>query len=147
MMQTIMTDRVANTDEEWKKLSTAESSPFVRSLGDWEEFVNSAKLRTHALGGLDPAIMDNFRKDLKFVEVRVNGEIVKQCCISWHYGELIQKGQFSHEQVLEVAAVFGVGADRFARTADKFGDICDGDLCCRPRLAFNCPDGNPDCGC
>lgn len=128
-------------------LTSAEESPFIRSLSEWDAAVTIRHVHSKPLSRLDADALNRFREQLRFVEVAINGTTMKRCCISWYYGELLEKYQFTNTEVLQVAALFGIGIERFARTANKFGDFCNGNVCCRPRTAYNCPDGNPDCGC
>jgi hypothetical protein len=138
---------LANSDKDWKALTTTEGSSFIRTLSEWEAAITNRRIHGTPLSRLDADGLARFQEQLRFTEVTVNGIPVKRCCISWYYGELTEKYHFTPAEVLDVAALFGIGPERFARTADKFGDLCDGDVCCRPRIAYNCPDGNPACNC
>jgi hypothetical protein len=139
--------RLANSRSEWLMISRAETSPFIRSLADWDAFIASKRVDVHVLSALDSVSLKNFRDQLKFIELSVNGKPVKRCCISWYYGDLIQRHKFNQDQIIEVAALFGIGPDHFHAQADKFGDLCDDEVCCRARVAYNCPDGAGDCTC
>jgi hypothetical protein len=147
MARSLRKSNLANTDDEWRTMFSAPRSPFVRTLSDWDQFVRTAQFKNSPLSKLNQRALKNFRKHLQFVEIALNGKPLKRCCIGWYYGDLMKKHNFSGEDVLTIAAHFGIGPQRFARTADKFGDICDEEVCCRPRPNFNCPDGKPDCSC
>ena len=139
--------KLANSDAEWNTITGAKDSPFIRSLPDWDVAVADGRIKSSPLSKLGPEAMKRFRNRLRFVEISLNGIPKKRCCIGWFYGDLKKTRGYTLEDLLQVAALFGVGPKRFARTSDKFGDICDGDVCCRTRISYNCPDGKPDCGC
>lgn len=140
-------DRLAEADHEWAAVASAKGTPFVRSMDDWDAFVSSPSFRESPLGALSAADLTAFRSALHFDQASRNGVVFRRCCSGWYYGDLVSKYAFSRSKLEQVAAMFGQGPGRFAKTADKFGDICNGEVCCRPRDNFNCPDGNPDCGC
>lgn len=142
-----MSSTLANTHDEWKSIVIAERCDFVRSMAEWDAAVANGVIHKTSLAKLKPDGLEKFRQELKFLQVMVNGLSVKSCCISWYYGDLVDKHGFTDAEVHQVAALFGIGPERFLATSNKFGDICDGDVCCRPRPNFNCPDGKPDCTC
>ena len=139
-------ERPAMTGPEWVAIATASQSPFIRTLSEWTKFGSSRRFQNTSLAKLTPDDLESFARQLRFVELKVDQTIVKCCCLTWYYGDLIEKHRFSIEQVSKVAELFGIGSDLFARSQDKFGDICDGDVCCRPRPGYSCPSGS-DCSC
>ena len=138
---------LANTDSEWNALCGAAESSFIRSMDDWDEFVSSDSVKDSVLSTLTHADLMIFRNHLQFHEATRNGVAYRRGCAGWYVGDLITDHKFTEEQLHQVAALFGVGPERMTAVRDKFGDICDGEVCCRPRLNFFCPDGKPDCTC
>jgi len=138
---------LANTDEEWDSLLGAVETPFIRTLDEWDEFVSSERVKNGVLASLDHADLMIFRNHLQFDEATRNGKPYRRGCSGWYHGDLVEQHKFTDSQLEEVAALFGVGGERFRAQRDKFGDICSGNVCCRTRLNFNCPDGKPGCGC
>jgi hypothetical protein len=138
---------LGNSDEEWKAIKCAAETQFIRALDEWDDFVSSGEIKDSVLGELDRIELMVFRNYLQFGEVTRNGRPFQRGISTWYYGDLAEKHGFREEQLVKVAGLFGIGPERFLATRDKFGDICNGDVCCRSRPNFNCPDGKPDCSC
>jgi hypothetical protein len=136
----------ANTDAEWNAIARAYDTPFIRHIEEWDEFVNGELLQESPFGRLSPSDLAVFRSHLLFDESRRNGQPYRRCCSGWYYGDLIKDHKFTKTELADVAALFGVGPQRLSHIEDKFGDICDDEVCCRPRTAYACPDAN-DCTC
>jgi hypothetical protein len=139
---------LANDEDQWNALKSARQTPFVRCLADWDELVSSGGLQGTPLARLSRADLMVFRSHLQFDETSRNGTAYSRGCAGWYHGELVDQFNLSDAELEAVAAIFGISAERYrAAVRDKFGDICNGNVCCRPRLHFNCPDGKPNCTC
>jgi hypothetical protein len=138
---------LANTDSEWNVLCGAAEASFIRSINDWDEFVSSGRVKDSVLSTLSNADLMMFRSHLQFHEATRNGVAYRRGCAGWYVGDLMKDHKFTDEQLQQVAALFGIGPTRMKAVQHKFGDICDGEVCCRPRQNFFCPDGKPDCTC
>ena len=129
---------LADTDEEWLALSKAPDSPFIRSLEDWDAAVKGAAAAS-PLAALPSQTLERFRDQLRFVEIRINGEPYRKFLLGFYFGDLVEEHGYSEDQLLEVAAMFGIGPQRFRSLRDYFGDFGpDERIICRRRPYFYC---------
>jgi hypothetical protein len=131
--------RLAENRRQWVSLASSRNTPFIRSLSEFDAHATDGRFSQSALGGLPSAALDKFRASLRFVEVSLNGAPRRRYLLSFGYRQLVKKYRFSDTQLLEVAALFGIGPKLFGATPHRFGDFDkNGNIICRPRLYFFC---------
>jgi hypothetical protein len=129
----------ANNEREWVSLAAAPRSPFIRSLEEFDAHAKKERFDASVLGGLPTVDLRRFRANLRFVEVSLNSVPQRRYLLSFYYRDLVKKHRLSESQLLEVAALFGIGPKLFGATPHRFGDFDKaGNIICRPRLYFFC---------
>lgn len=129
---------LAEDDDSWLTLSRAASSPFIRSLDEFDAFIGNGRDQS-PFDGLPAEAIERFRSHLRFVEVSVNGAPRRRFVQSFYMGDLVEQYGFSDDRVQEVAALFGIGPGLFRQLYHHFGDFGPGErIICRPRMYFYC---------
>ena len=133
----------ANTDEEWVAIKRCIKTPFVRTLNEFDLFVQSSEFSNNPLSKLKQVELMEFRASLMFTESSLNGVGFQRCIATFYVGMLVEEYGFTDEEVKKVASIFGIGPERFEKRLHYFGDLSP--ACCMPRQFYNCPDNWPIC--
>jgi len=97
---------LAETRDDLFALATARSTPFVRTMADFDKYVASDKFKDGPLGKLDAASLKAFRDGLVFLEVTRNGAVYQQKTAT------VDTGSFTKDEIPNVMALFGIGKNR-----------------------------------
>lgn len=128
----------ANCDNSWNEIITAKASKFIRTQKDLDKFDFSSILTE-----LSPADLNEFKSTFKFRREDVFDEtgkliVTKQGVSTFSVEILVKKYKFDPDKIEKVAAVFGIGPERFWRRYHYFGDLYPTPHCV-PRPYYNCP--------
>lgn len=131
--------KCAMCDKSWNELVSAVDSPFIRTNEQFE----SSNFSDTELSILSPEDLLLFRSTVQFRREDVfNSEgklIVSKKGVSTFSVEiLVKKYKFTPDQIENVAAIFGIGPERFWTRYHYFGDTYPQPHC-EPRDYYNCP--------
>ena len=128
----------ANCDETWNELISAKDSQFIRTQEELDLFDFSS-----ILSELSAEDLKEFKSTINFRREDVFNEagkliVTRQGVSTFSIEILVKKYKFDPDKIEKVAAVFGIGPDRFWKRYHYFGDTYPTPHCVS-RLYYNCP--------
>lgn len=131
--------KCATCDQDWNEMVSATTAPFIRTK---EEFESSSFSSTE-LSVLSDEDLILFKSSVKFRREDIfndDGELVvsKKGVSTFSVEILVKKYKFTPDQIENVAALFGIGPERFWARYHYFGDTYPQPHCV-PRKHYNCP--------
>lgn len=128
----------ANCAASWNELVSADKSSFIRTKEELENYDFSNLFSTISNDDLT-----EFKKTVEFRREEVFNEseekvAIKQGVSTFSVEVFIKKYNFTPDEIEKVAAIFGIGPNKFWSKYHYFGDLHPY-ACCRPRAYYTCP--------
>jgi hypothetical protein len=131
--------KCASCDESWNNLLSAKTSTFVRTKENFESF----NFLDSELSRLSIEDLEEFKSTVRFRREDIfdeegNAITTKQGISTFSVEILVKKYSFTPDQIEKVAAIFGIGPERFWARYHYFGDTYPQPHCVS-RPYYNCP--------